>query len=292
MTPAVTVAIAFHDEERWLGDAVRSILRQPFADFELLLLDDGSSDRSVEVARGFVGDARVSVAKDGARKHLAARLNEALGRARGRFFARMDADDVSAPERLVRQVAHLARNEGTVAVGTWAGLVDDAGAPFGVVEAEPHGRTTRSLLVRGAIPHATMLARTDWLRGLGYDESLTRAEDLDLWRRAGPTCRIDVVPEVLYVIRVLARRPGFLADYLAGQADLRALVRRHGPASAGLPTTARLIASSFAKSQVMRLATAAGAAPRLVRRRGRAPTLDEQARIAAALAAAREDQTP
>jgi glycosyltransferase involved in cell wall biosynthesis len=286
MKPAVTIAIAFHDEERWLADAIRSILGQTFTDFELLLVDDGSTDGSVAVARTFLGDPRVSLTVDGHRRQLAARLNQALARSAGRFFARMDADDVSSRDRLLAQVTHLEREGATVAVGTWAGLVDDVGEPFGIVEATPARRTARSLLERGAIPHATMLARTDWLRGLGYDESLTRAEDRDLWCRAGTACRIDVVPEILYVIRVLAERPGFLADYLAGQADVRTVIRRYGRAAAGTPTAARLLAASLAKSEIMRVATAAGAAKRLVRRRGRPPTPDERARIVAALAAA------
>src|SRR5262245_13561202 len=126
--PRVTVAISFNDEELYLAGAVRSVLGQTFEDFELLLLDDGSRDRSLEIARGFLSDPRVRVFSDGSRRHLAARLNEATRLARGRYIARMDADDVMHPRRLAVQVAHLDREPDCRAVGTWIALVTDDGS--------------------------------------------------------------------------------------------------------------------------------------------------------------------
>src|SRR4051794_20441310 len=104
--PRVTIGIPFHDEERFLEQAITSVLRQSFADFELLLIDDGSTDRSLEIARSF-DDPRIEVTADGRRRFLAARLNEITRRARGELIARMDGDDVAHPERLSRQLALL-----------------------------------------------------------------------------------------------------------------------------------------------------------------------------------------
>ena len=116
-SPCLTVAIAFHDDEAHLGAAIRSVLAQTERDFELLLIDDGSSDRSVAVARSFLGDRRVQLFADGRRRHLGARLNEALSRARGALFARMDGDDVCHPTRLARQLVRLEADPALSAIG-------------------------------------------------------------------------------------------------------------------------------------------------------------------------------
>jgi glycosyltransferase involved in cell wall biosynthesis len=287
MTPRLSVAICFHNEEGHLAHAIHSILRQSFRDFELLLVDDGSSDGSVAVAKTFTNDPRVQLFVDHQHRFLAGRLNEAIRQARGELFARMDGDDVSHPERLALQVAHLDRHSDCMAVGTWAGLVDEAEVPFGIIEAPTNDRrSARSILERGVIPHATMVARTSWLRAHPYDESLTRAEDRDLWCRIDRSTRVDVLADILYVIRVLPTRPGFMRDYLEGQSDLRKVIRRYGPSVVGSATTERLVLASILKSNVMHAAHLLGFSQRLVRRRGREPTRDELARMSEALGGA------
>jgi glycosyltransferase involved in cell wall biosynthesis len=137
--PRVTVGIPFFDEQDFLGAAIRSVLAQTTDDFELLLVDDGSTDRSLEIARS-VADPRVVVRSDGLRKHLPARLNEIARAARGELVLRRDADDVSHPERLARFDA-VPRCDG---VGTWAALIDDAEEPFAVVEIRRSPRLARA----------------------------------------------------------------------------------------------------------------------------------------------------
>jgi glycosyltransferase involved in cell wall biosynthesis len=286
MKPRLTVAISFHDEERYLEAAVRSVLAQSFEDFELLLIDDGSTDRSLEIARGFLGDARVRVFTDGARRHLAARLNEVVRRARGELVARMDADDVMHPEKLALQVAHLDREPACQAVGTSAALVDEDEVAFGVIEVAPITADDRRLLERPPIPHATMMARAGWLGAHPYDETLTRAEDRDLWCRTRGT-RIDAIEDVLYVVRVLPHRRGFASDYVQGQADLRRVLLRYGPELGGWLVTARLVGSSLLKSATMRVVDLAGWTDVIVSRRGRAPTAKELVRVDEALATTR-----
>lgn len=288
--PRATVAIAFHDDELHLGAAIRSILAQSERDFELLLLDDGSNDRSVEVARAFLVDPRVRLVLDGKRRHLGARLNQALGLARGQFFARMDGDDICHPTRLERQLARLDEAPELDAIGSWAALVDEHDAPFGVIEAATRHVTTRSLLTRGLIPHATMVARTGWLRAHGYDESIRRAEDRDLWCRIGLTTRVGVIEEVLYVIRVLPHSHRFLADYLDGQRDLRRILRRYGPRFIGSIETNRLVVSSITKASAMIVASWIGETERVVRRRGRPVSDVDRRLVREAFEAAR--QTP
>lgn len=286
-TPTVTVGLPFHDEEAHLAEAIRSILGQRGVDLELLLVDDGSSDRSLSIARGFAGDPRVRVLADGRRRRLAARLNEIVALARAPFVARMDGDDVSHPDRLARQLAVLAREPGVDAVGAWCGLVTDDGQPFAVQEALAAPASGRSALLHGAIPHATMLARRAWLRGHPYDESFTRAEDRDLFCRVASSSTLSVVPSPLYVIRISPDDTRFLEDYVQGQRETRRLFLRYGPRAVGVGRTASLWLGSYAKALVMRGASRVGLAERLVLRRGRPPTAEEREDILGALQAAR-----
>lgn len=286
--PLVTIGIPFWNEERFLGAAIRSVLAQTWRNLEVLLIDDGSTDRSLEIAEGFRDDERVVVVSDGQRRHLPARLNEIVQQARGDLVARMDADDVVHPDRLRRQLGAL-RDAGPAcaAVGTWAGIVDEKDEPLAVIEASVPASPSVAL-ERGVFPHATMLARREWLRANPYDETLTRAEDRDLWCRTVRSARFAIVPEPLYVVHLVAKHETFLPDYVESQRQNRILFARYGPAAVGIRRASRLWAESIAKSTVMRGAVHLGVADRVVRRRGRPPTEHELGLIVEALASGRQ----
>lgn len=280
--PRVTVGIPFFNEEVHLTAAVRSILDQTIAEIEVLLVDDGSTDRSLAIARSF-DDPRIVVLADGQRRHLPARLNEITRRARGELVARMDADDVAHSNRLALQMAVLARDPGCDAVGTWTALVSEEGAVLAVNEALALPGSPRDALEYGLVSHATMLARTSWLLANPYDERLTRAEDRDLWCRTVTSSSFAVVPLPLYVVRVSFHDARFLESYLESQRQNRQLFLRHGPRAVGLARTSRLWVASHMKGVVMRVACATGFTEALVRRRGRAPTAAESSLIREAL---------
>ena len=285
--PVVTVGIPFHDEERFLEQAVRSVLAQTFDDLEILLVDDGSTDRSLEIARSFSDPRVVVVPPDGHRRFLAARLNQITRLARGELVARMDGDDVSHPARLARQIAVLRDDPTCDAVGTWIALVAEDEQPFAVVEAAQVPATLAVALSRGLFSHATLVGRRAWLEANPYDESLTRAEDRDLWCRTVLTSRFQIVADPLYVVRTRARDSSFLRDYLQSQQQNRELFVRYGKPAMGVRRAAMHWAASHAKGAIMRLAVHAGLATRLVRRRGRIPTAHERELIREAVAAGR-----
>jgi len=284
MKPRVSVGIPFFDEEATLEGAIRSVLAQRGVEVELILVDDGSTDRSLSIARTFES-ANVSVLSDGRRRGLPARLNEIARRARFDLLARMDADDVSHPDRLAREVALLER--GADVVGTWIALVDERDELFAVSEHAALPATPASALRHGILAHATMLAKKRVILDHPYDEALTRAEDRDLWCRLVGTVRIDVVREPLYVVRVHATRAGFVDDYAESHRQNRTIVLRHGPAAVGRLQTARWWLAAHAKPVIMRSAVKLGFAHALVRKRGRAPTDGERALVAEALLSAR-----
>lgn len=283
--PLVTVGLPFFDEERHLGDAIRSVLGQTFADFELLLVDDGSRDGSLAIARSF-SDPRIRLISDGVRRHLPARLNEIVRRASSPYIARVDADDVIHSTRLQKQLARFDSEPSCDVVGTWATLVDGHGRPFGVIESDPLPPTPESTLTRGVLPHATVLGRRAWFAANPYNESLTRAEDRDLWCRTAATSHFDIVRECLYVIRVDTDKQSFLTSYIDSQRQNEQIFAKYGPAMVGRMKTARMIAAARAKVLVMGGLVRLGLVDRLVQRRGRVPHADEIAMAREALVAA------
>jgi glycosyltransferase involved in cell wall biosynthesis len=280
--PLVTVGLPFFDEHRHLGNAIRSVLAQTFSDFELLLVDDGSRDGSLDLARSF-RDPRITVIADGERRHLPARLNEIVRRARGSYVARMDADDMMHPTRLARQLAVFDDQPSSDVVGSWIALIDGDGTPFAAVEALPP--TALSAVRYSSLPHPTVMARRSWFIDNAYDETLTRAEDRDLWCRSAVTSRFVVIPECLYAFRVDSAKRSFLASYLEGQRQNRVIYRKYGPQAVGRPETVRLVAVAHAKSLVMRALSRTGLVERLVRRRGRPLTDHERSLAMEAIAA-------
>jgi glycosyltransferase involved in cell wall biosynthesis len=186
--------------EAFLKTAIDSIVGQTLSAFELVVIDDGSTDRSAAIAEDFARrDHRVRVLRR-AHEGLAAALNAAIAAARGEYVARMDADDVSAPDRLQKQVAYLDAHPRCVGVGAWIEVIDEAGESLGrKTFVETHEQILAALL-RGISPiaHPTMVMRRDVLQAVGgYDARRYPSEDLDLWFRLGEHGELANVGEVL-----------------------------------------------------------------------------------------------
>jgi hypothetical protein len=190
------------------------------------------------------------------------------------------------PTRLTRQLAVFDARPSCDVVGTWAVLVDAEGQPFAVAESAPLPPNPRVALVSGVLVHATILGKTAWFVANPYDETLTRAEDRDLWCRTATTASFAVVPECLYVVRVDVAKRTFLSGYVESLRQNERIFAMYGPTLVGRVETARLIASARAKSVIMKALRGVGLADRLVRRRGRSPTEHERALAREALVAA------
>ena len=182
----VSVLLPVWNGEAFLEAAVESILRQTLSSLELIIIDDGSTDASAAIAEKLAcGDDRVRVLR---REHqgLSAALNAGIAAARGEYVARMDADDISVPHRLQKQVAYLDAHPSCVAAGAWIEVVDEAGRHLGLKTfVEKHEEISAALL-QGVSPiaHPTVVLRRDVLRAAGgYDARRYPSEDLDLWFR-------------------------------------------------------------------------------------------------------------
>jgi glycosyltransferase involved in cell wall biosynthesis len=195
--PLVSIGMPIYNCERTLAVAIRSILNQTYDNWQLLLMDDGSTDRTLEVARSFA-DPRISVFTDHSHKGLVPRLNQAVTMSRGEYFARMDGDDVAYPERLERQTKYLEQHPEVDLLGCGMLVFKGDGVAVG---SRPAPETHEEICQRPAagfyIGHPTWMGRTPWFRAHRYDTKAIRAEDQVLLLRSHLTSCFACLPEIL-----------------------------------------------------------------------------------------------
>ncbi|MEX5215246.1 MAG: glycosyltransferase [Nitrospiraceae bacterium] len=208
MNPVITVVMSVYNGERFLGEAIESILGQSYAELEFIILDDGSTDASARISTSF-GDPRIRVVRHNRNLGLAASLNVGFSLAAGRYIARMDADDISLPTRLAHQVAFMDAHPHVGVCGSW---IEVRGEGIQQVWEYPtdsdsiHAR----LLFDCALAHPTvMLNRVTMQKArLFYDSSYPCAQDYDLWTRAAPCVPLANIPEVLLIRRLHPAQAG------------------------------------------------------------------------------------
>jgi glycosyltransferase involved in cell wall biosynthesis len=204
-TPELTVLMPVYNGERYLKEAVESILGQTFSDFEFLIVDDGSQDGTSAIVRAY-GDERIRLVENGRNLGLIRTLNAGLQLARGRYVARMDADDVSLPQRLELQWRYLQRNPHVSVVGTQYRMIDENGLVLSTRKPE-----SRDFLISfrmyveayNPVCHPAVMFRTEEIRAQGgYDASFPNAEDAALWFRLNSLgVRFANIPRVLVLYR-------------------------------------------------------------------------------------------
>lgn len=194
----VSVVMAVRNAESTIGAAVESVLSQTLLDLELVVVDDQSSDRTASILRRYAEwDGRMIVLKNDVHRGLAVSLNRALVKAGGRYIARMDADDVSNPERLERQKAFLEAHPDIDVVGAGARYRGSRGSAGVLLMPETHREIVRSLPRRNPMIHPTVMGRRAFWVDNPYDETLGRGQDYELWVRASARARFHNLPEVL-----------------------------------------------------------------------------------------------
>jgi glycosyltransferase involved in cell wall biosynthesis len=201
--PIVSVLLPVVNGGTALSEAVRSILRQTLHDFELLIIDDGSSDGAIEKIRA-IGDSRIRILGDQTRRGLSARLNEGIDSARGLYIARMDADDIAFPRRLEKQVQYLESNPDIDLTASRAVVFQDSknGEPGRIIGLLPFAASHNAICARPwrgfPLPHPTWLGRTGWFRRFHYAQpEVARAEDQELLLRSYTSSRFACLDEVL-----------------------------------------------------------------------------------------------
>ena len=185
--PFVSVLLPFHNPGPYFAPAVKSVLKQTFGDFELLLLDDGSTDGSERDAAEFArADQRANVIRTEKNLGLSAQLNVGIRRALGRYLARMDADDLAEPRRFEKQVEALERDPQIGICGSIVREFNEHGMGALWVLPEDPDDVHSLLFLRSCFNHPSVMIRSNVLsdHGLLYDESFVVAQDYELWRRS------------------------------------------------------------------------------------------------------------
>lgn len=196
--PRVSVVITTYNRPQYLGEAIQSVLDQHFADFELIIVNDNPSDtKTDEVVRAYADD-RIQYIKN--KKNLGGTksLNVGLHAARGEYVAILDDDDMwASPEKLEHQVRYLDEHKDVVAVGTNMIVIDPAGREIGKRQyLTSDTEIKRNFFRANSIAHSAVLYRKAVARSVGgYDESLPRGKDYDLWLRIGTKGKLAVIPE-------------------------------------------------------------------------------------------------
>ena len=201
--PLVTVALPVYNAGTYLRPAVLSIVYQTFKNWELLVIDDGSTDNAFQELDG-INDVRIKLFRDGQNRGLAVRLNEAVNMAKGSYFARMDSDDISYPERFARQLAELGSDATLDLVATRAITIDENDNvtglfPFSIRHEDICARPWQGFY----LPHPTWMGRIEWFRKYRYTvPGPYYCEDQELLLRTYLTSRFGTVNEVLFGYRV------------------------------------------------------------------------------------------
>jgi len=195
-----------YNAEHFLKKAIESILNQTFTDFEFIIIDDCSSDRSASIIHEYIkDDPRIRYIKNEKNLGVAASLNRGIDLARGQFIARMDADDISLPERLERQVNHMKENPSCVACGTDIILIDEKGHRIGTREYYHSNKNIKKNIHRAScFAHPTVMMRRKTIieNNLFYSTRLRWVEDYDLWFRLSQLGEFKNIANFLLLYRI------------------------------------------------------------------------------------------
>lgn len=185
--PLVSISVPFFNDQKNLDQCILSILNQTFTNFELILIDDGSFDNSLEIANKYKkSDDRIRVFSDGKNLGLPKRLNQSIKLSKGLYYARMDADDIMFVNRIEEQLKFLNMNSSLKIIGSEAIAIDNLNNIIGL---KSQGFSIRNLdrsfiLNNGLFIHPSVFGFKSWFAENQYDENLFRCQDLDLWIRA------------------------------------------------------------------------------------------------------------
>lgn len=195
----------YDQKETYLQDAIESILSQTFRDFELIIVDDGSTGKEciTTLDRYSKKNRRITVIRNEQNSGIVHSLNRGLKTATGTYIARMDSDDIALPNRLERQLSYLERHKGYDLVGSWVKVIDESGSEIGTIRPVTESSIIGNTILRGnPIVHPTWMFRKSLTDTVGrYDPDARSVEDYEFLLRIARTHRIANIPEYLLKYR-------------------------------------------------------------------------------------------
>ena len=251
MSVKITIGISFYNNERTLDFAVKSVVNQTFKSWELFLIDDGSSDNSINIAQNLVGlDSRISLICDGTNKGLVYRLNQIIDVANGGYIARMDADDVMLPERLEKQISIFVNNPKIDVVASAVYTIDENDIPIGIRDTDDIDlKDKKDILKKSLLVHPSILVKKEWYKSNKYDKKYIRAEDFELWCRTFTYTNFYRIKEPLLLYREGNTN---IKNYVASMKTLRMIYRNYSKGLLSNNELAIEIFKSYLKSFLYR----------------------------------------
>ena len=201
--PKISVIMPVYNAEKYLREAIDSILAQTFTDFEFIIIDDGSTDSSPEIVRSYA-DERIRFYQNEHNMGVSATLNRGLELAKGEYIARMDSDDISLPERFAKQVEYMDAHPECVVLGTSIIKFGDSLNECPVNCHHDPDYTTVMLLFHSSLIHPSVMLRGSVMRqnDLSYSERLSGVEDYELWWRLSHFGRVLSLSDLLLKYRI------------------------------------------------------------------------------------------
>lgn len=200
--PAVTVFMPVYNGEKYLKESMDSILNQTFRDFEFLIINDGSTDNTVQIIQSYT-DPRIRLLENEKNMGLVPTRNRGIKESAGKFIAILDSDDIAHPKRLEKQMAFLESHPDFGMVGSWVKIIDEKGRPTGTLwknrlapEKIPSLLLFHNYFAQSAITLRKSALPEEWYR------QLSPSEDYDLWVRIANRSKVWNLPEILLDYRV------------------------------------------------------------------------------------------
>ena len=200
--PKVTVLMSVYNGEKYLREAIDSILGQTFTDFEFIIINDGSTDGTLEILESYHDPRIVVVSQEN--RGLTKSLNKGLAMARGEYVARMDSDDISLANRLERQIYFMDRNPEVGVCGCWV-KTDEGDNTCSIWKHPTESDVIESqLFFETVLVHSSVIIRKKYLTefNLQYNESFNEAQDYELWTRCVRFFLLQNIPEILLIYRI------------------------------------------------------------------------------------------
>lgn len=203
--PLVSVILPVYNGEDHLIECVESVLNQTFKDFEFIIVDDASTDSTVQMLTKFAEkDKRIAIITHKVNQKQTAAANTAIKHSKGKYLARMDADDIALPNRLDRQVTFMKENSNIGLLGSWVDIIDGKGDVLKTWNTHTtNGYLGWNLLFGTSFAHSSVMMKKELVKKAGYYQA-PEAEDYDLWSRMSRITDVANLPEVLQQKRVWA----------------------------------------------------------------------------------------
>ncbi len=199
--PLVSILMPLYNGERYVRQAIQSVVEQTYTNWELLVLNDGSTDNSEQIVREFT-DERIRYMQNAENKGIVYTRNRLFELAKGDYWAILDCDDIAHPQRIAKQVAYLQQNPQCVLGGTWATKINEGKTRIGKLQPPVANENIRiNQLFQSSFVQSTVMLRAEAMQNVQYNADFPVAEDFDLWEHLLQKGKGHNLPEYLLEYR-------------------------------------------------------------------------------------------